>query len=180
MLIKKILCPIDLSENAKTGMAYAVSLAREHKAELIFFHVTRFPYWELAYPCEPDLLFQQRRLPPRFSIDDLFKVAASRVRNLVHADFGAEVLGLSWKASISLGNVAHEIVAAAVVEKTDLIIMAKRKRGLLVRLFARSISEAVSEKAPCPVLSLCPPQIMQDLFSGKGAGFLRVPTGSEA
>ena len=36
MLIKKILCPTDRSENAKTGMAYALSLGREHKAELVF------------------------------------------------------------------------------------------------------------------------------------------------
>jgi Universal stress protein family len=46
MLIKKILCLLDLSEDANTGMAYAVSVAREHKAELVFFHVTRFPSWE--------------------------------------------------------------------------------------------------------------------------------------
>jgi universal stress protein A len=179
MLIKKILCPIDLSENAKTGMAYAVSLAREHKAELVFFHVTHFPSWELAYPCEPDPLFQPR-LPPRLSVDDLFKSAASRMRNLVQANLGAEVLGLSWRTNISLGNVADEIVAAAASEKTDLIIMAKRKRGVLVRLFTRSISQAVSEKAPCPVLSLCPPQIMQHISSGRGAGFLGVPRGAEA
>jgi nucleotide-binding universal stress UspA family protein len=179
MLIKKILCPIDLSENAKTGMAYAVSLAREHKAELVFFHVTHFPSWELAYPCEPDPLFQPR-LPPRLSVDDLFKSAASKLRNLVQANLGAEVLGLSWRTNISLGNVADEIVAAAASEKTDLIIMAKRKRGVLVRLFTRSISQAVSEKAPCPVLSLCPPQIMQHISSGRGAGFLGVPRGAEA
>jgi universal stress protein A len=179
MLIKKILCPIDLSENAKTGMTYAVSLAREHKAELVFFHVTRFPCWDLAYPCEPDP-FLQRRLPSRFSIDDLFKSAARRVQQLVQANFGPEVFGLSWKTRISLGNVACEIVAAAVEEKTDLIIMAKRKRGVVVRFFARSISEAVSEKAPCPVLSLCPPQMMQHFLSGKGAGFLGAPRGSEA
>jgi nucleotide-binding universal stress UspA family protein len=178
MLIKKILCPIDLSEDAKTGMAYAVSLAREHRAELIFFHVARFPSWELAYPCEPNPVFQQC-MPPRFSMDDLFRTAAGRVRNLVQASFGTEVFGVSWKASISLGNIAREIVAAAVGEKADLIVMAKRKRGILVRLFTRSISEAVSELAPCPVLSLCPPQILRP-SSGSGASFLAVLRGSEA
>jgi nucleotide-binding universal stress UspA family protein len=179
MLIKKILCPIDLSEDSKTSMAYAVSLAREHKAELVFFHVTRFPSWELAYPCEPNPFFQ-RSMPPRFSIGDLFKTAAGRVQNLVQANFGTEVFGLSWKASISLGNVPREIVAAAFEEKADLIIMAKRKRSVLVRVFARSISETVSEQAPCPVLSLCPPQILRRPSSGSGAGFLGVLRGSEA
>jgi nucleotide-binding universal stress UspA family protein len=178
MLIKKILCPIDLSKESTTGMAYAVSLAREHKAELVFFHVTRFPSWELAYPCEPNPVFQGYMLP-KFSIDNLFKTAASRVHNLVQANFGTEVFGLSWKASISLGNVQHEIIAAAAREKADLIIMAKRKRGILFRLFTRSISEAVSEQAPCPVLSLCPPLIMQQPSSGSGAGFLGVLRGSE-
>lgn len=177
MLIKKILCPVDLSEDAKTGMAYAVSLAREHKAELVFFHVTRFPSWELAYPCEPDPGFQPC-MPPRFSMDNLFRTAAGRVRNLVQASFGTEVFGLSWKAAVSLGNIAREIVAAAVGEKADLIVMAKRKRGILVRLFARSISEAVSEQAPCPVLSLFPPQVLHP-SSGSGTGFLRVLRSSE-
>jgi hypothetical protein len=41
--------PTDRSENAKIGMAYAVSLAREHKAELIFLHVTQFPWRQIAY-----------------------------------------------------------------------------------------------------------------------------------
>jgi Universal stress protein family len=141
--------------------------------------VTRFPSWELAYPCEPNPFFQ-RCLLPGFSVDNLFRTAARRVQNLVQADLGTEVLGLSWKATISLGNIAREIVAAAVGEKADLIIMAKRKRGILVRLFARSISEAVSEQAPCPVLSLRPPQIMQQRSSGSGAGFLGVLRGSEA
>lgn len=179
MLIKKIICPIDLTENAKTGMAYAVSLAREHKAEVVFFHVTRFPSWELAYPCEPNPFFQPA-LPKKFSVDDLFKTADRRVQNLVQGSFGTEVFGLCWKARIGLGNVPREIVAAAFEEKADLIIMAKRKRSVLVRLFARSISQAVSELAPCPVLSLCPPQILQRPSSGSGAGFLGVLRGSEA
>jgi nucleotide-binding universal stress UspA family protein len=176
MLIKKILCPIDLSEHAKTGMAYAVSLAREHKAELVFFHVARFPSWELDYPCEPELVFQQRMVP-RFKVDDLFQTAAGRVRNLVQASFGAEVCGLSWKATVNLGNIAREIVAEAVGQKADLIVMAKRKRGIVVRLFVRSISEAVSERAPCPVLSLCPPRVLR---SSSGSGLLAVLRGSEA
>jgi nucleotide-binding universal stress UspA family protein len=179
MLIKKILCPIDLSEDAKSGMAYAVSLAREHQAELVFFHVTRLPAWALAYPCEPNP-FELRHPAPKFTIDDLFSTAAGRVQNLVHDNFGAAVFGLPWKVTVSLGNIPGEIVAAAVGEKADLIVMAKRKRGVLVRLFTRSVSEAVSELAPCPVLSLCPPQITQQPLSGSGRGVLGVLRGSEA
>lgn len=178
MLIKKILCPTDLSKNAKTGMAYAISLAREHRAELVFFHVTPFPSWQLAYPCEPSPFLVESRIP-RFSVDDLFKGAASRVHQFVQASFGPEILGLSWKTKIGLGKIVREIVAAAVADEADLIVMAKRKRGILSRLFTRSTSEAVSRHAPCPVLSLCPPQIMRPSW-GRRAPFLGILKGSEA
>ena len=113
-------------------------------------------------------------------MDDLFRMAARRVQNLIQAGFGMVVLGLSWKATISLGNIPREIVAAAVGEKADLIVMAKRKRGILIRFFARSISEAVNERASCPMLSLRAPQIMQHRPSGCGAGFLGVQRGAKA
>ena len=179
MLIKRILCPIDLSAETKAGMTYAVSLAREHQAELVFFHVTRVPVLDLAYPCEPDP-FTLRYTLPKFSIDDLFRTAAGRVESLVHENFGPDVFGLRWKASVSLGNIPREIMTAAIGENADLIVMAKRKRSVLRRLFTRSISEAVSEIAPCPVLSLCPPQITRQPWSGSGSGVLSVLRGSEA
>jgi hypothetical protein len=65
---------------------------------------------------------------------------------------------VSWTIRTSIGNVPREIVAAAAQEKANCIVMAKRKRGILFRCLARSVSEVVSVNAPCPVLSLCPPQ----------------------
>jgi len=38
-LIRKILAPTDLSVKSIAGMAYAISLARENSAELLFLHV---------------------------------------------------------------------------------------------------------------------------------------------
>jgi hypothetical protein len=146
---------------------------------LVFFHVTRVPVWDLAYPCEPDP-FALQQTPQRFSIDDLFRTAAGRMENLVHGNFGAEIFALRWKTIVSLGNIPREIVTAAVGEKADLIVMAKRKRSVLMRLLTRSISQAVSEVAPCPVLSLCPPQITQQRSSGSGTGVLGVLRSSEA
>lgn len=179
MLIKKILCPTDLSGNGKTGIAYAISLAREHRAELVFFHVTHFPFWELTYPCEPNPFFRGNPLPG-FSVDDLFRSATSRVNHFIQTHFGPKINHHSWKTKVGLGKIPTEIVAAAVEEETDLIIMTKLKRNTLVRLFSRSISDTVSDKAPCPVLSLCPPQIMRLSSSGRRAAFLGVLKGLEA
>ena len=151
VLIKKILCPIDLSADMKKGMAYAISLAQENKAELVFLYVVGFSGWDSAFPAQPDPVFCEV-LGPRFSVNDLCKKVVSRVENLVVANFGRQIMGLSWKAMIGLGNIAREVVSVAVGEKADLIIMARRKRDALGRLLTRRISEAVSDQAPCPVL----------------------------
>lgn len=75
---------------------------------------------------------------------------------------------------VVLGKVVEKIVEVGLREEADLIVMAKRRRDMLSRILSRSISEAVSRKAPCPVLSLCPPQVQ---FPWRGR---RVPFIDEA
>ena len=157
MLIKKILCSTDRSENAKTGMAYALSFGREHKAELVFLHVIQFP-WQKMASCRLDAVSVEE-WRSQLAVDHLLKVAASKLEIFVQTHFRANIPGVSWKIGTSLGKVSREIVVAAVEEEADCIVMAKRKRGILPRTFARSISDVVTANAPCPVLSLCPPQI---------------------
>jgi nucleotide-binding universal stress UspA family protein len=158
MLIKKILCPIDRSDDAIVGTAYAISLAREHKAELVIFHVTQFPWREMTRYCQPErpLGVEWRS---QLTVEHILGLAASRTENFVQKNLAANLLGVSWTIRTSIGNVAREIVAAAVQEEADCIVMAKRKRGILFRYCFPSVSEIVSARAPCPVLSLCPPQI---------------------
>jgi nucleotide-binding universal stress UspA family protein len=160
MKMQKILCPTDLANHSKAGVAYAISLARENQAEIVIFYVTSIPVYELAYSCEPNPFLGGSSVP-RFTVDQLLRDAASKVSHFVHGNFGNEINGLKWRPKIGLGKIANEIVTAACQEEADLIVMAKRKRGLVGRLLSRSISEAVSREAPCPVLSVCPPQIVR-------------------
>lgn len=44
-----------------------------------------------------------------------------------------------------------EIIRAAVRLEADLIIMGRRRRRRLKRLFARSVGKEVMRRAPCPV-----------------------------
>jgi nucleotide-binding universal stress UspA family protein len=71
-----------------------------------------------------------------------------------------------WRSLFTAGipeRVTRLIVISAVHEKVDLIIMAKRHLGFARRLISRSISEQVSRKAPCPVLSICPPKLQRPI-----------------
>jgi hypothetical protein len=87
VLIKKILCPIDLFADTRTEIAYAVSFAQENKAELGFLYVMCFSARGPASSAEPDPFFYGL-LGPRFSVNDLCKKTISRIENLVLANFG--------------------------------------------------------------------------------------------
>jgi nucleotide-binding universal stress UspA family protein len=152
-MIQRILCPTDLTENSQFSVAYALRLAKENGAQLIVFHATSFPSLS-QYPCELEPYYQWEQLVSRFKMDQLLADAERKVRNFVGARFGVESNGVAWKPRVALGRVAAEVVVAALQEEVDLIVLARCKRGMLARVFTRSISEAVSKSAPCPVLSI--------------------------
>ena len=159
MRIQKILCPTDLSLNSANGIAYAHSLAHEYGAELVVFHVTRFPplpraaYWQLdALPLD-----RQIYVPP--AVDEILRRANARLDAFMQT-----LVKSRCQTRVVLGKPAEEIITMALHERADLIIMAKRHVGPMRRLISPSTSEQVSRKAPCPVLSICPPKIQRPLL----------------
>jgi nucleotide-binding universal stress UspA family protein len=72
----------------------------------------------------------------------------------MRANFAIESRGVAWRVRAGLGNVAEEVVVAAVQEEVDLIVLARSEKGTVARLFTRSISESVSKNAPCPVVTI--------------------------
>jgi nucleotide-binding universal stress UspA family protein len=152
-MIQRILCPTDFTEESKTGIAYALSVAKENGAQLVIFHATAFPDFA-QYPGELDGFYQWEWLVSKFKMDHVLAEAELKVRNFVRATFKIESNGVAWKTRVGLGNVAEEIVVAALQEEVDLIVLARFEKGTLARLFTRSISEAVSKSAPCPVLTI--------------------------
>ena len=178
-MIRKILCPTDFSSHSRAGVASAISLAQASRAELVFFHATPFPLHELTTYCETHLIIDTRYIRS-FTVDGLQRETESRLCHFVRAHFDSEINKLKWKPKVGLGKVAREIVAAACQEEVDLIVMGKRKRRLFQRFLSRSVSEAVSHSAPCPVLTVCPPQIIRP-WRGKSVPVIGgVLQGSEA
>jgi len=165
MGIGKILVPIDLSENSETGVACAISLARENSAEMIFLYVTSFPFYLLSLSCEGDLLLDRDDLE-KFNVQQMLKEARYRVSGFLKKHFDDSLAGLRHSTEVSVGKVAEEIVFEAVRKEADLIVMAKRYRRFPGRIFSRSVSEAVSLQAPCPIFSVCPPKLVRPVWEG--------------
>ena len=160
-MTQRILCPTDLTANSKDGVAYGLSLAKKKDAQLVIFHAASFPTLG-QYPCyEPEPFYQWEQLASKFKVDHLLAEAECKVRNFVCEKLGGESNGVVWKPRVALGRVSEEIVAAAIREEVDLIVLSRRKERSLARLFTRSISETVSRDAPCPVLLIDATQFIQ-------------------
>ena len=169
-MLRRILCPTDLTENSQDGVAYALRLAKENDAGLVIFHATVFPSCP-RYLCELELYSQSQwdEWVSRFKIDQILADAERKVKSFIEAKFKAEAGGVAWEPRVGLGKVSEEIIAAAFQQEVDLIVMARCKRGMLARLLRSSITESVSRGVPCPVLSIDTTQ-----FIGRSVGW-KVP-----
>jgi nucleotide-binding universal stress UspA family protein len=158
MRIQQILCPTDLSNNSKTGILYARAFSQQHGARLIVLHVTSIPRPPIAAYAEIDTHPFDRPIYVPPSVDQLLSRAAARLEEFIRtiAIEGCQV-------RVALGDPAREIVLSAFCEKADLIVMAKRHLCFTRRLVSRSISEQVSRKAPCPVMSICPLKLQRPI-----------------
>ena len=153
-MIRKILAPTDLSVKSIAGMAYAISLARENSAELLFLHVTPMPLYQLA-------LWYQREYERTGSIPaaidkTMLVKPKSQLTRFVRDHFEHEINQLEWRAVARWEGIADGIVTVAANEDVDLIVMSKRETGLM-SLFSRSISKSITRRGHCPVVSISPP-----------------------
>jgi len=167
--IKKILAPTDLMESSLAGIKYAISLARDHDAEVVVVHVaddTLMPRIGMT-PYQAEMLTRRRWAVVGEGILSLIEKEL-RKKDLLLDDFltrhiEPEVLrSAKLKRVTKLGEVVAEIVSVAAEEECDLIVMASRGRGWLARTVSGSLSEKVARKAPCPVLTIQPSALVRD------------------
>lgn len=136
---KRILCPIDFSEDSFAAFRAAYTLALCFSAHLIAVHVM---------PGMQSLKMQQNR-PAHHRIAESFfgeqlDLAVKQTAN-----------GFVQVESILLqGNPADEIVRVADHLKVDAIIMAEKKGNEWEKVRDGSMTDEVIGQAPCPVFVL--------------------------
>lgn len=161
--IKKILVPTDFSNISVPAIGYAISLAKDHGAEVIVLHVvsTRVmkEHFSERYYITEGLLSPAEapmgagRQP---NLENLFESKKQLLHNFLEQKIGPELLKTAKiNIFIRLGKAVGEIAATAKEEQCDLIVMTSRGSRLR-RLFRGSLTERVVRRAPCPVLSIQP------------------------
>jgi universal stress protein A len=145
MAIKRILIPVDFSDDSLNALAYGRELAKPMGAELTILYVVEPIYYAtpadmyVATPNMASLLDEQRRV----GIEQLARLAADLKKK-----------GVRHRTMLDTGVPAQVIVETARRRRCDLIIMATHGRTGLVHMLMGSVAEKVVRTAPCPVLTV--------------------------
>jgi nucleotide-binding universal stress UspA family protein len=133
--LKRILCPIDLSESSTLELEYAISLSRQLQAKLDVIHVAEFFNYRVP-------VFKKDLLVSKIN-EKIQKIADQnkyKIDNIIY----------------ETGEPAKKIIEIAKKNKNDIITMATHQRKGLEKFFLGSISEKIIMYSDIPVLVLPP------------------------
>ncbi len=156
MSFRNILFPTDFTPHARSALKYAAAFARAGRGRVILFSV------QPAH-VPPNLM----TLPERV-LEDQENSWLLQLRKQLHELLTDPLFsGLEVEPVIVEGEPASEIARAARDYEVDLVtVVTRRRRGLARALFG-STAEEIIAAAPCPVLTIRPPQ--HDFVEHRGA-----------
>ena len=142
---KKVLIPLDFSDDSRRALVYGMALAASTGAQVSLLTVIedRFPYPELFAWDHPD--------------EEFYK--SMRERALHHMEEllqGTAEPGTTVERLVVRGRPRQEIVAVAADVGADLIVLARHGSSGIRHAFMGSTAESVLRHARCPVLMLPP------------------------
>jgi nucleotide-binding universal stress UspA family protein len=141
MEIKKILVPVDFSENSKKILDSAGDIAEKFSAALsVVFVVQSFDdYSGFFVPHMPVAKFEE----------EMVQGAEQKMDSFLDGYTGVE-------AKVLIGDVGEEVVRYAEEIGIDMIIMGTHGYKGLEKVMFGSVAEKVVKTAPCPVLTINP------------------------
>jgi nucleotide-binding universal stress UspA family protein len=146
-LFKNILFPTDFTPHARSALKYAAALARHAGGRIVLLSVQNAKVPSNLMTMPPHLLESEET---RW---------LAQLREEVESLLADPLLdGLEVEPLIVGGEPAHEIANAARDYDIDLITVVTHGRRGLARALWGSTAEEIIAEAPCPVLTLRPPQ----------------------
>ena len=152
--IKSILVPTDLSENSRRGLVYGSALAADNHATLTILHVANeFLAWE-HFSDESAFAYRSDKAWP---VDRVLSEATLDLNRFIEPHLHIMKNLPQVTKRIVLGVVAEQIAATAEEERADLVIMSPRRNYQWRHWLSGSITDRVTRRCPCPVLSVTAP-----------------------
>jgi nucleotide-binding universal stress UspA family protein len=139
--LKKILCPIDFSDDALAALDYAADFARQNDGQLILLHVVDNPVADLYGPSGQNFYAEVEH-------------ALAKSKEMLLAAASTHAPGLPCETIVKRGNPYEEIIDFATAQSADMIVMSTHGRTGPQRLVIGSVTEKVVRTAPCPVFTV--------------------------
>src|SRR6185369_3178570 len=147
MSFRNILFPTDFTSHARSALKYAAAFAREEGGRVVLLSVQ-------SASVPPNLMTM-----PEHVLQDPDSEWLRQLRGQV-AELLSDPLfdGLEVEPVIVKGEPAAEIAKAVRDYRIDLVTVVTHGRGGLARALLGSTAEEIIAEAPCPVLTVRPPQ----------------------
>jgi nucleotide-binding universal stress UspA family protein len=143
--IKKILFPLDLTENSSKILPYVLSISEKYNSIVYLLHVVQ------------DLNKWGKLYVPHPSMDKLQKEANEAARKAMDTVCENQLQSCpNFQKKVVSGDAADEILKVLESEDIDLLIMGTHGRKGLEHVIFGSVAEKVVKKSPVPVLSINP------------------------
>lgn len=142
--LKKVCVCTDFSEPASRAFDYALTFARNFKAELHVIHII-----EDIVPTVPEPGIAM--LPTQEIMTGLRKASEEAMAKLIAE---RDLSGVTVKQTCREGVPFREIDSYAKEEVIDLLVVGTHGRSGLSHLLLGSVAERVVRSAPCPVLTI--------------------------
>ena len=143
--IKKILFPIDLTENSSKILPYVLSASEKYNSTIYLLHVVH------------DLLKWGHLYVPHPSLDKFQKEALQGAEKAMDRVCQEELQSCpNFQRRVVSGDPAAEILRTIDSEGIDLVIMGTHGRKGLEHTMFGSVAENVVKKSPVPILVINP------------------------
>ena len=143
--VKKILVPVDFSENSKKIIKSAVYVAEKFEASLsVVFVVQSFEdYSGFFVPHMPIAQFEE----------EMVQSAERKMESFLDENLDES---FPHEAKVLSGDVAEEITSYAQVQGADMLIMGTHGYKGFEKILFGSVAEKVVKTASCPVMTINP------------------------
>lgn len=146
MAFKRILVPVDYSENSRASLEYAARLAQEAGAALCIVHV-----WDRPTYVTDALLVGHG--PNQRPLGDLIRENAERdMKEFLETATVPE--GVLWEERLLSGDPASALVKHLEAEPYDLVVVGTHGRSGFAHLLLGSVAERLVRHSPVPVLTV--------------------------
>lgn len=142
--IRKIIVPVDLNKNTQKLVDYALLIAKQFEAQVMFLHTVEFIVlgeMALGNPTYDDYNTKRK------------EEADNTLKKIV---INSEDIWKNCTSKVLMGDTVDEILLCAKDENCDLIIMGSHGKRGLEKILLGSVAERVLKNADCPVLIIKP------------------------